>query len=112
MRISVWSSDVCSSDLRLRRDPLPFHGAAHPLQRQPFMGGVLVDDDEAFLRLRDDIGAGDLAPGDAQREADRASVVQGKSASVRVVLGGRCTIKNNNQHSTVLSERGYFHPIS
>src|SRR3546814_3623335 len=69
MRISVWSSDVCSSDLRLRRDPLPFHGAAHPLQRQPFMGGVLVDDDEAVLRLRDDIGAGDLAPGDAQREA-------------------------------------------
>src|SRR3546814_3299603 len=86
VRISDWSSDVCSSDL------------------------------EAVLRLRDDIGAGDLAPGDAQREAgsfrcwrgggfgaelwgvgiDRKSVVQGKSVSVRVDLGARSIIKKKS----------------
>jgi hypothetical protein len=35
------------------------------------VGGVLVDEDEAVLGLGDDIGGGDLAPGDSEREASR-----------------------------------------
>src|SRR3546814_10774270 len=37
MRISDWSSDVCSSDLHLQRlrDPAPEPGALHPLHLQP-----------------------------------------------------------------------------
>src|SRR3546814_18258073 len=48
VRISDWSSDVCSSDL-------------------PFVRGVLVDDDEAVLGFGDDIGFRNLAARDAKR---------------------------------------------
>ena len=44
-------------------------GPAHPLEHQPLVGGMLVDEDEAVLRLGDDIGGGDLAAGDSEREA-------------------------------------------
>ena len=52
----------------LGRYTLPLHRAAHPLQRQPFMRGMLVDDDEAILGFRDDIGARHLSARDAERE--------------------------------------------
>src|SRR3546814_15830512 len=77
MRISDWSSDVCSSDLG--------------------RGGV--------------VRAGDMACSSASPRrravrapsADRKSVVQGKSVSVRVELGGRRIIKKKtNQHIIVM----------
>src|SRR3546814_14896749 len=72
MRISDWSSDVCSSDLH-----------AEPMS---------LDD---ALRL-----AETRAPELQAREAgleDRKSVVEGKSVSVRVDLGGRRIIKKQTQ---------------
>ena len=33
------------------------------------MGGMLVDDDQTVFSLRDNIGRGDLAAGDSEREA-------------------------------------------
>src|SRR3546814_19293184 len=81
MRISDARSDVCSSDLLLRA------GAAQQgLQRA---GGQLWRD-----------RAGDTGePGGADRPAgDRKSVVQGKSVSVRVDLGGRRIINKNQIH--------------
>src|SRR3546814_14268895 len=96
MRISDWSSDVCSSDLL---------GTGHDLRRvdeaqrneQPDQRGQHVDDRHGVDRLarpdprrehgvveRDDEGL-------AGR--DRKSVVSGKRVSVRVDLGGRRIIK-------------------
>src|SRR3546814_17976446 len=99
MRISDWSSDVCSSDL-LRAARLRSHGAwlcqkplAHlstsgcarrpcPKGRVRYHGGVLQAARSARYRARSRRTAG-----------DRKSVVAGKSVSVRVDLGGRRIIK-------------------
>src|SRR3546814_13875219 len=76
MRISDWSSDVCSSDLQ---------------------GGVgfAYENLNTAFGTRDDISANfgsfKIAPGFGWK--DRKSVVKGKSVSVRVDLGGRCIIK-------------------
>src|SRR3546814_20870788 len=85
MRISDWSSDVCSSDLVHARVPRqhagqPFGEGAADLVRQP-------DTDDR----QDDSGAGDQLIA-----RDRKSVVEGKSVSVRVDLGGRRIIKKKN----------------
>src|SRR3546814_8566353 len=71
MRISDWSSDVCSSDL-----------LEHPVP------------DPALCPAAE-------APVHILPVADRKSVVSGKSVSVRVDLGGRRIIKKkNNQQNT------------
>src|SRR3546814_7101248 len=80
LRISDWSSDVCSSDRParcpfLRREvpgPLDVCGEGEPLPGSP----------------RDPVGQ------------DRKSVVQGKSVSVRVDLGGRRIIKKKTKFLT------------
>src|SRR3546814_15762867 len=70
MRISDWSSDVCSSDLS--------------------MGARMVGDlTETAGRGREAVWQGT----GGGRRADRKSVVSGKSVSVRVDLGGRRIIK-------------------
>src|SRR3546814_18352695 len=91
MRISDWSSDLCSSDLRLalhavgrtaarrkRRDRGSRQRGGHPFR---IAAGSVCD------RL-------DRA---GHRHPDRKSVVQGKRVSVRVVLGGRRIIKKRNK---------------
>src|SRR3546814_20266109 len=104
MRISDWSSDVCSSDLRagevtegrttgaaadiedVAREPgrhvadLPFHdrGAA-PAADLPADRAECCEEPEE------------------QCASDRKSVVQGKSVSVSVDLGGRRITKNTSQ---------------
>src|SRR3546814_17129328 len=86
MRISDWSSDVCSSDLQDadgRGRPRGASRPPDPLQLQverPRRGRPAVRDPQSI--------------GPRQREADRKSVVEGKSVSVRVDLGGRSIIKN------------------
>src|SRR3546814_16925290 len=80
MRISDWSSDVCSSDL---------------VERVAGGAGVVPGDLRAE---RDRIGRGrghvaDRCRGRGRRE--RKSVVEGKSVSVRVALGGSRNIKKN-----------------
>src|SRR3546814_14597176 len=101
MRISDWSSDVCSSDLPDARDPPDVRVAADVEHRaiDPVM--MLAN----FLDHQDMVGkiglqrrAEQLAEdGQVERGGDRKSVVKGKSVSVRVDLGGRRIIKKKMQ---------------
>src|SRR3546814_10979237 len=95
MRISDWSSDVCSSDLFLQVEECPEHAALddpdgradrHPAQPD----GAERPGAGAFHRLV-------RAQRDPARAADRTSVVWGKSVSVRVALVGRRIIKKISQ---------------
>src|SRR3546814_21192733 len=86
MRISDWSSDVCSSDLRNRF----IHDFVHAYNRTRLK----------CLDYIAPIQALNNPPGQ-----DRKSVVKGQSVSVRVDLGGRRIIKKtkNNDTSTPLT---------
>src|SRR3546814_1433372 len=89
MRISDWSSDVCSSDL-----------AARISRSQPsFQARTSASMRDVRSRRR---GAPPTAPMTARwnprSRSDRKSVVEGKSVSVRVDLGGRRIIKKKKQH--------------
>src|SRR3546814_17503038 len=118
MRISDWSSDVCSSDLG------EVGGAAHAQRQQDVAEhGVRMDVGAGALqrlepcvhRGAEDVGVGGVIdPAAARRRlaavvaaavvdllADRTSVVSGKSVSVRVDLGGRRIIKKKKKkHNT------------
>src|SRR3546814_2362689 len=87
MRISDWSSDVCSSDLGAGREPRPGAAAACALA----LGGRAVDDRACRAR--------GLA-----HASDRKSVVEGKSVSVRVDLGGRRIIKKKKEQTIIMQE--------
>src|SRR3546814_7274183 len=82
MRISDWSSDVCSSDL-------------HPGEDRQGARRALPDPTGP-------VGQAQRSLADALRrhEADRKSVVSGKSVSVRVDLGGRRIIKKQKNHKS------------
>src|SRR3546814_20366557 len=100
MRISDWSSDVCSSDLN--RHIVPASAIAH----------AQIRDDRDFLAVLRPDGEGGYTLMTANLWAyrpkisgtDRKSDVSGKSVSVRVDLGGRRLIKkqktNYIAHST------------
>src|SRR3546814_14443776 len=98
MRISDWSSDVCSSDLALRdlrRDPAAGRadrGTAHRL-------GLAHS-----LRARRAARARRLSAPPRPRRKDRKSVVSGKSVSVRVDLGVRRIIKKKKQKQHIINE--------
>src|SRR3546814_11723172 len=103
MRISDWSSDVCSSDLE-RKIP---HGLLRGRQRPgrlAFVGGQEL----ARHRALDAAALLGLIPGVRQHahrarqaeQADRKSVVEGQSESVRVDLGGRRIIKKKIKQKT------------
>src|SRR3546814_14693826 len=112
MRISDWSSDVCSSDLFACsgwRNTLPSFGALPPASH---MRAVLGSADSlASLRpqsvaTRSVIGK----PSSAKRIAgcshsprgrDRKSVVEGQSVSVCVRLGGGRLVKKKNEPTHV-----------
>src|SRR3546814_16920180 len=88
MRISDWSSDVCSSDLRAqshedRRRHLHLHQREHH-HREP----AEQQRSAPWLSQR---------KSSATRTRDRKSVVSGKSVSVRVDLGGRRIIKKKKK---------------
>src|SRR3546814_18739942 len=106
MRISDWSSDVCSSDLDFLADPTRLD-----VLHQQRAGAVLAVR-EAVVEHGHDGQAGVEADevGQLQRahrmigaephggiDGDRTSVVWGKRVSVSVDLGGRSIIK----HTTV-----------
>src|SRR3546814_17959543 len=96
MRISDWSSDVCSSDLRIvgvRRGSVVVHGA--DMDRWTLAEGdrlILRVDAATLLTWREQgrfrIGIG----------RDRKSVVSGKRVSVRVDPGGSSIIKKKNKN--------------
>src|SRR3546814_16562901 len=114
MRISDWSSDVCSSDLvvgavaQRRCDTEATHPRADQVVRGCLGGGVGaarvvgrgLGEAEwvAELEVAIDLVGGDVVEPGAVT-ADRKSVVEGKSVSVRVDLGGRRIVKKNrNEH--------------
>src|SRR3546814_11134926 len=118
MRISDWSSDVCSSDLRepavgprVMRQII----AAAPVRvGHDRLAADLVEGDvlRRAARRRGDRDGGEHAFGIARRPvealpaahgaADRKSVVEGKGVSVGVDLGGRRIItKKKNTHRTL-----------
>src|SRR3546814_11600580 len=96
MRISDWSSDVCSSDLNVALDGhADGEGAAAACRRRAAEESArpLCRCDRLESRIGNPRRSG-RSPG------DRKSVVQGKSVSVRVDLGGRRTMKKTNQPRT------------
>src|SRR3546814_18040285 len=108
MRISDWSSDVCSSDLRA----VHRHRHAHLAERNAVEQDLhVVDRVDRDARLADIAGnARVIAVIAAMRRqierdrqpllpGDRKSVVSGKSVSVRVDLGGRRLFQKQKQHT-------------
>src|SRR3546814_18959625 len=105
MRISDWSSDVCSSDLI---------ALMHTWQSTQTEGWwrialdackipyeyISTQDVARTANLREKYDVILFAPGGG----DRKSVVKGKSVSVRVDLGGRRFIKKKNKDDKILLE--------
>src|SRR3546814_13899840 len=96
MRISDWSSDVCSSDLGI----LPLRSGLVPWPPEVDRvlgdeGPVAVQDDRRQLPV--------FIPSEPQPNdmagLDRKSVVSGKRVAVRVDLGGRRIIKKKNRNT-------------
>src|SRR3546814_17435063 len=110
MRISDWSSDVCSSDLRGHGFAAGVVGAPAVLhffcevRQQPELTSLnpsaaeLVEPDEGRELQRPD-----FAVEFRRRRAfgDRKSVVSGKSVSVRVDLGVRRIIKKKKRKNKI-----------
>src|SRR3546814_17164291 len=103
MRISDWSSDVCSSDLELPNGVFQVQVIEHHRIQVTHQRAKSVLQIEAMLlKVRRGIANGvGLVRLDAQqtgpRAEDRKSVVKGKSVSVRVDLGGRRIIKKKKR---------------
>src|SRR3546814_18050399 len=98
MRISDWSSDVCSSDLAAM--PLPSEDTTPPVTKMSGVTGLAGVMAAAarwkapFYRLAARRARrGGIGSRPAARLVDRTGVVQGKSVSVRVYLGGRRLLK-------------------
>src|SRR3546814_16518053 len=111
MRISDWSSDVCSSDLgrRTRLSPALWRrrtrrGTGHALRRKGDRGADRGGRGGAHPSRRR--GGGDRRQrGDGERgSAARTSVVLGKSVVVRVDVGGGMSIKKKKLSITFKSE--------
>src|SRR3546814_17472859 len=98
MRISDWSSDVCSSDL----DALHLVAGAACVQQQV---GAFARQPQGGGPADAPRGAGDESGLSGQKAIaflwqDRKSVVWGKSVSVSVDLGGRRIMKKKNTKNT------------
>src|SRR3546814_18122415 len=101
MRISDWSSDVCSSDLEDSNASQPLRMSRQAIEQQRVVGavGAGLDKDGPLdpqgIEHGHVVGKQRLGRADARPRAgqDRKSVVTGQSVSVRVDLGGRRFIK-------------------
>src|SRR3546814_18106414 len=90
MRISDWSSDVCSSDLAGDSITLTTGSASITMKKD---GTITISGKDITI---DGSGAINIKDSKNVVIKDRKSVVSGKSVSVRVDLGGRRIIKNKN----------------
>src|SRR3546814_13593249 len=114
MRISDWSSDVCSSDLAKRKAHWPFCRrsrfanpilmTALPAKRIGQSNFVLALASASSQRKSTQRGGGltmaHMAMGQAPAStarSDRTSVVSGKSVTVREELGGRSLKQKKNK---------------
>src|SRR3546814_12502233 len=104
MRISDWSSDVCSSDLR--RPAVDLAGGRIPARHhegelaKPALGRQVLAfdvDDDARERHVQGVLPARITLAARQHRLDRSGVVWGKSVSVRVDLGGRRVLKQKNK---------------
>src|SRR3546814_16712721 len=102
MRISDWSSDVCSSDLIA----LPLIGAYQAANALTAAGLVIATGGEAAPTLAN---LARLQPVRGRLEraviADRKSVVSGKRVSVRVDLGGSRLLTKKPHNQTNIRHR-------
>src|SRR3546814_16608928 len=106
MRISDWSSDVCSSDLHVvvrteeqRYLDIDHRVSGHHARRQGFLN-ALVDGRDVLARNHTALDGVDefvAATWLARPELARKSVVLGKRGSVRVDLVGRSVLKKNTK---------------
>src|SRR3546814_18832411 len=107
MRISDWSSDVCSSDLPVGKGRVPrvVTGQAvaeqHPDRHRALCRkvGEIHRDELPRDVLRAFVGK-EMHPFEDHVMGDRKSGVKGKSGSVRVDLGGRRIIKQKTKDET------------
>src|SRR3546814_11767706 len=109
MRISDWSSDVCSSDLGAVDAGEIFELAAARFLVEPLHIARLGDLDRRIDEDFDELAVRDhrahhftfnTKRRDERGQQDRKSVVSGKSVSVRVDLGGRRLLKNKRLRNT------------
>src|SRR3546814_16673499 len=103
MRISDWSSDVCSSELARRVPGIPA-GSNQPGGRDGDAPVALLDAADKLLR-REMMHLGLDRDGRAERRAspdpspERTSVGQGQRVSVRVDRGGRGILTKNTDNT-------------
>src|SRR3546814_13139689 len=113
MRISDWSSDVCSSDLRCAGGDADGPGR----RRRDRQGRAAVETDRQFRKWRRPYRSEGRARQGHRRDQhprcahrgygrqDRKSVVEGKSVSVRLDLGGRRIIKQKTTIEKATTEK-------
>src|SRR3546814_20587677 len=103
MRISDWSSDVCSSDLAIMAKIAPAFAAEEHTRIVEQAGAVdLSRGGPAGGPIGGDLARLPRAPERTGDGGDRQSVVEGKSVSVRVDLGGG-RINNKKKRQNVQS---------
>src|SRR3546814_19771401 len=100
MRISDWSSDVCSSDLRDQKQQIK-------LNIPDFVANVLKSFLLFHFSFSSTLGITKMCATAnrqhiSQEIADRKSVVSGKSVSVSVDLGGRRINKKKKKKVSIL----------
>src|SRR3546814_16113973 len=102
MRISDWSSDVCSSDLKAHTTQARHRAALshtwHALSCSDATGEGSTTSSVAPSKVSSSRRSSCLwQVQSTSRNPDRKSVVSGKSVSVRVDLGGRRTLKKKKK---------------
>src|SRR3546814_18393034 len=108
MRISDWSSDVCSSDLTVREAAKRTLGQRH--YDTQLIGGMVLHDGK-IAEMKTGEGKTLVATLACYLHAlpgDRKSVVKGKSVSVRVDLGGRRIIQKKKKICKDLNTRHIY----
>src|SRR3546814_14670694 len=95
MRISDWSSDVCSSDLPAGCERRRIAAAGEPDARRLGADDAHAGVVEEGVERADRVTAAAHAGGDSVRK-ERKSVVDGKWVSGRVDLGGRRSSKKKS----------------
>src|SRR3546814_17891302 len=108
MRISDWSSDVCSSDLNQDGHQSAIYRGSRETRSPAGRAGVLGEsaDQARFGRfaLRKPAVGSAVQRFPSSTSTDRKSVVKGKSVSSRVDLGGRrIIIKKSVEYTNVYS---------